>query len=78
MRYSRLTSCNSTLPKKVDIVFYIIWAKASKNGATKIRGRQPLKNLKVYGLLKQIMSLQIFQRLFSTNFIWSILEYFVA
>ena len=33
----------------------------------KICGRQSLKNLKGYGLLKQI---------FSTNFTWSILEYF--
>ena len=31
-----------------------------KIGPSKICGRQPLKNLKVYGLLKQIISLQIF------------------
>ena len=40
-----------------------------KNGPIKICGRQPLKNLKEYGLL----TLQIFQRLCSTNFTWSIL-----
>ena len=33
--------------------------------------------LKEYGLLKQTISLQGFQRLSSTNFIWSIFEYFV-
>ena len=44
-------------------------------GQSKICRRQPLKNLKGYGLLKQTISLQVFQRLFSTNFTWSILEY---
>ena len=34
-----------------------------------------LQNLKLDGLLKQTMSLQIFQRLCSTNFTWSIIEY---
>ena len=48
-----------------------IWDSIFKNGPIKICGRQPLKNLKWYGLL----SLQIFQRLFSTHFTWSILEY---
>ena len=28
----------------------IIWDKEFKNGGSKIRGRQPLKSLKVYGL----------------------------
>ena len=31
-----------------------------KNGPSKICGKQPLKNLKGYGLLKQITSFQIF------------------
>ena len=35
------------------------------------------KKLKEYGLLKQTLSLQGFQRLSSTNFIWSTFEYFV-
>ena len=35
-----------------------IWDKVFKNGPSKICGRQPLKNLKVYGLLKQTISLQ--------------------
>ena len=30
------------------------WGKVFKNGPSKIRGRQSLKNLKGYGLLKQI------------------------
>ena len=36
------------------------WDKAFKNGPSKICGRQPLKNLKSYGLLKQAISIQIF------------------
>ena len=51
-----------------------------KSGTIKICGRQPLKNLKVYGLpkqtIRQTIPLQIFQGLSSTNFTWSILEYF--
>ena len=31
-----------------------------KNGPSKICGRQPLKNLKVYGLLKQAVHIQMF------------------
>ena len=34
------------------------WVKAFKNGPGKICGRQPLKNLKGCGLLKQTISLQ--------------------
>ena len=36
------------------------WDKVFKNGPSKICGRQPLKKLKGYGLLKQTISLQIF------------------
>ena len=36
------------------------WDKVFKNGLSKDCGRQPLKNLKGYGLLRQIISLQIF------------------
>ena len=46
----------------------ILWNRCDK---VKICGRQPLKNLRKYGLLKQIL------RLFSKNFTWSILEHFV-
>ena len=35
--------------------------KVFKNGPSKIYGRQPLKNLKGYGLLKPTISLQIFE-----------------
>ena len=42
----------------------MIWDKVYKNGPSKICGRQPLKNLKEYGLS-------------SKNFTWSILEYCV-
>ena len=48
-----------------------------KNGPSKTGRRQPLKNLKGYGVPKQTISLQIFQRLSATNFTWFILEYFV-
>ena len=54
------------------------WDKVFKNGPNKICGRQPLKILKWYGLLRQTISLQIFLRLSSTNFAWSILENFVS
>ena len=50
------------------------WVKGFKNGPTKICWRHPLKYLKWYGLLKQIISLQFFWRLSSTNVTWSILE----
>ena len=36
------------------------WDKVFKNGQSKTCGRQPLKKLKLYGLLKQTVSLQIF------------------
>ena len=35
------------------------WDKVFKNGPIKIFGRQPLRNLKGYSLLKQTMFLQI-------------------
>ena len=38
-----------------------IWDKVFKNEPSKISQRQPLKNLKGYGLLKQTISLQIFK-----------------
>ena len=37
-----------------------IWDKVFKSALSKFCGRQLLKNLKEYGLLKQIISLQIF------------------
>ena len=49
-----------------------IWNKVSKNASSKICGNQPLKKL-----LRQTISFQSFWRLSSTNFIYSILEYFV-
>ena len=61
--------------------FYVvqnIGDKVFKNGPSKFFGRQPLKNLKGYGLPKTGHLLQIFKRLSSTNFTWSIIEYFVA
>ena len=42
------------------IIQYHIWDKVFKNGPSKISERQPLKNLKVYGLPKQTISLQTF------------------
>ena len=38
----------------------LIWDKVFKNGPSKICERQPLKNLKGYGLLKQTIYLKIF------------------
>ena len=42
--------------------------KVFKNGLSKICGRQSLKNYKGYGLLRQTISLPVFQRLSCTNF----------
>ena len=39
---------------------YLKSDKVSENGLSEICGRQPLKNLKRYGLPKQTISLQIF------------------
>ena len=52
--------------RKKSLVHHFTWDKVLKNGPSKICGRQPLKNLKWYGLL------------FSTNFTWFILEYFFS
>ena len=51
------------------------WVKLFKNRSSKTCARQSLKNLKWYGMLRQTISLQIFERLSSTNFTWSILQY---
>ena len=48
-----------------------------KSGPSKIFGRQPLKNLKGYGLLKKTISLKLFNDCLETIFTSSILEYFV-
>ena len=47
-----------------------MWSNVFKNGSSKICGRKPLKVL-------QTISIQINKRLSSTNFTWSVLEYFV-
>ena len=59
------------------VVSIQIWDKVFKDRPSEICGRDSLKDLKWYGLLKQTISLQIFYRLSSTKFTWSILEYFV-
>ena len=41
---------------------FMIWVQVFKNGPSKICGRQRLKSLKGYSLLKQTISLQIFLR----------------
>ena len=68
--------CKILVLKKCEMISFI-WDKVFKNGPSKICGRQPFKHLKGYGLLKQTLILQIFKRPPSTNFTWSILEYFV-
>ena len=68
-----------TLKMKATVIRNIsIWDKVFKNGPNRICGRQLLKNLKGYCLLNQIVSLQIFERMYSTNFTWFILEGFVT
>ena len=43
------------------LVSSCIWGKVFKNGPSKVYGRQPLKNLKRYGLFKQTIFLQFFK-----------------
>ena len=50
--------------------------KVFKIGPSKICGREPLKNLKGFCLLKADHTPSKFLRLSSTNFTWSIPEYF--
>ena len=59
-------------------VFKSILDKVLKNRPSKICGRQPLKILKEYRMLKQTILLYFFWWLSSTNFTRSILEYFVS
>ena len=52
-----------TLTSKPPITAPIIediWDKVFKSGLSKFCGRQPLKNLKGYGLLQQTISLEVF------------------
>ena len=56
----------------ISLCLYSHWFT---NG-TKYPIKTALKNLNWHRLLRQTISLQIFQRLSSTNFTWSILEYF--
>ena len=59
VRFSRnLTDIRQSRGSKSDI---FNWVKIFKNGPSKIFGRQPLNNLKWYGLPKQTISLQIFK-----------------
>ena len=39
--------------KKIEGIWSALWDKVFKNGSSNIRGRQPLKHFKGYGLLKQ-------------------------
>ena len=52
--------------------FDIKWDKVFKDGPSKFCGRKPFKKFKGHGLLRQTISLQIFQRFSSTNYTWSI------
>ena len=54
-----------------------IWPKLFENGPSKISGRQPLKNLKWYGLLKADHLTPNFLKTVFTNLAWSILEHLV-
>ena len=78
-----IKSCN--MLKKVA-GFKPKWGKVFKNGPSTFCGKQPLKNWKGYGLLKQKdmvclsrpYTLDFFQRMSFLIFTWSILEYFVS
>ena len=53
-------NCRKYFPEIFNLIFTYIWDKLFKNGRSKICGRQPLKNSKGHGLIKQTVSLQIF------------------
>ena len=72
-----LETCNQIRARIKSFILLHKWEKIFKNGPSKICGRQPLKSLKGNGLLRQTIPPQIFYRLSSTNFTWSILEYSV-
>ena len=67
MQYSGSTQKEKNRKALKHVIILIIWIKVFKNGSSKICGRQPLKNLKWYGLLRV--------RPPTTNFTWPILEY---
>ena len=48
----------------VNINSMFIWDKVFKNGPSKICGRQPLKNLKGYGLPKQTILKTVIHKFF--------------
>ena len=54
----RAAAMKTCIVTTVKMCSWIICDKLFKNGLRKICGRQPLKNLKWYGLLKQTISLQ--------------------
>ena len=54
------------------------WDKVFKNGPREICGRQPLKNVKWYGLPKADHNPSNLLRVPSTNFTWFIPKYFIA
>ena len=66
---------NKYKPVMLRVAQGLIWIKVFMNGPSKICGRQPLKHLNWYDMSKKTTSIQIFSRLSSTNFTWSILEY---
>ena len=55
-----LKKCHMDVVKRSGVKKCFIWVKVFKNGPSKICGRQPLKNLKRCGLLRQTISLQDF------------------
>ena len=61
----------------LNVIIQLIWQKVFKNGPSKICGKEFLKNWRGMVCFRQTISLQIFYRLPSTNFTWSILESFI-
>ena len=62
-QYIALSTQYASLIHLTSVILYFafdVWDKVFKSGLSKFCGRQPLKNFKGYGLLKQTISLQIF------------------
>ena len=62
------------LTVNIDFALSIIWDKVFKNRPSKLCGRQPLKNLKGYGKLKQTIPFKVFKGCFSQILLGSFLN----
>ena len=79
LKSSKVSECKNMLSITTKNIVQSVWEEECNISHifTVLLG-QAFKNLKGYDLFKEIISLHIFKRLSSTNFTWSIFEYFVS